>query len=56
MEIIDSTGFDVVKVLARRPSTPRRARSEHLLQPFEQAGRGPGVAVGEQPGKVLGAT
>jgi hypothetical protein len=29
---------------------------EHLVQPFEQAGRGAGVVLGEQPGKVLGAT
>lgn len=42
IEIIDSTGFDVVKVLARRPSVPRGATVNISSSPSRSDDAAPG--------------
>ena len=42
MEIIDSTGFEVVSVLARRPSMPRRATVNISSSPSSRLAAAPG--------------
>jgi hypothetical protein len=42
MEIIDSTGFDVVNVLARRPSMPSRVTVNISSSPSRSDAAAPG--------------
>src|SRR3954452_23630743 len=53
MEIIDSTGFEVVRVVARRTSMPRRATVNISSSPSSRLVAAPGWLLASSPARSL---
>jgi hypothetical protein len=54
MEIIDSTGFELVNVFGEAAVDAEPGDGEHLLQSFPQRGSGTGAVVLREPGQAPG--